>query len=275
MTRLPEGTPPTGPVPSVPPPPGSRTRAGVARAATVALVLLLLAGATVPCSAAPADAAATFDKANEAYRQGRFDEAADGYRRLVAGGVDDANAWYNLGNAYFRQDDLGRARACYERALRRSPRDADVRVNLATLRRKMADPEPDPSPPAALVRLFTMDQWLEATSILWFCTGLLVASWIRRRGDGAAFRAGAATVLLLVSAGLVLYKGYLEPAGRIAVVIPSEIRLQQGPGGDYETRGRLHAGTCVRVRRTEGDWREVDAPGSLAGWVHAQELETI
>src|SRR5437016_8309137 len=58
-----------------------------------------------------------FTKANQEYAQGHFKEAISGYEALVRDGQWSANVFYDLGNAYFRAGDFGRAILNYERAL--------------------------------------------------------------------------------------------------------------------------------------------------------------
>jgi len=58
-----------------------------------------------------------FTKANEEYAQGQFTEAISGYEGLVRAGQWSANLFYDLGNAYFRTGEFGRAILNYERAL--------------------------------------------------------------------------------------------------------------------------------------------------------------
>ena len=47
--------------------------------------------------------------------------------------------YYNLGNAYYRMDDITHAVLAYERALLLSPGDTDVRFNLQMARSKTID----------------------------------------------------------------------------------------------------------------------------------------
>ena len=58
---------------------------------------------------AKADSQATFEAANAAYDKGSYAEARKGYESLLAAGVDHEVVFYNLGNTYFRQGQLGRA----------------------------------------------------------------------------------------------------------------------------------------------------------------------
>ena len=81
----------------------------------------------------------TFFKANQAYREGHFQEAIDGYLHLIRSGKEGGPAYYNLGNAYLKTDQLGRAIWAYERAFLLTPRDPDLRFNLSHARDQTRD----------------------------------------------------------------------------------------------------------------------------------------
>ena len=59
-----------------------------------------------------------FSAANDLYVDGNFEEAALVYERLVRLGYQDATLYYNLANAYYRNEDMGRAMVNY---LQRAP----------------------------------------------------------------------------------------------------------------------------------------------------------
>ena len=69
--------------------------------------------------------------ANEAYIAGEFARAEELYERIVADDKHSLKLYFNLANACFKQNELGKAILYYKRALRLSPGDEDVRHNLA------------------------------------------------------------------------------------------------------------------------------------------------
>ena len=97
----------------------------------IGLTLALLALLVGPGRAADLGAAQSAAVAGDrAYEAGELEEAAAQYTLALEQGLDHAVVHYNLGNAWFRQGQVGRAIASYERALRRNPRDAAARANL-------------------------------------------------------------------------------------------------------------------------------------------------
>ena len=63
---------------------------------------------------------AAFEKANKLYNDDQYAEAAEAYLQISKNGVS-ANLLFNLGNAYFKADQLGRSMAAYHRALQLAP----------------------------------------------------------------------------------------------------------------------------------------------------------
>src|SRR5438874_11454261 len=83
---------------------------------------------TTVSSAAPNDA--QFEKANSEYMAGNFKEAISDYTTVVQSGEWSANLFYNLGNAYYRTGDYGRAILNYEWALRIDRQHPEAQANL-------------------------------------------------------------------------------------------------------------------------------------------------
>src|SRR3954465_16005286 len=75
-----------------------------------------------------------FARANQAYTEARFQEAAEAYENLVQSGQWNANLFYDLGNAYYRLGNFGKAILNYERALALDPRHPEADANLRLAR---------------------------------------------------------------------------------------------------------------------------------------------
>src|SRR5246500_3628518 len=99
------------------------------RASLIAFLFCALAN---PSLLAQPDA--EFAKANQEFAQGDFKEAISGYEALIRGGQSSANVFYDLGNAYFRVGDFGRAILNYERALALERHHPEATANLQIVR---------------------------------------------------------------------------------------------------------------------------------------------
>ena len=76
-----------------------------------------------------------WDAANTAYINGDFRAAAAAYEQLLAQGFVSVKLYYNLANAYFKENRLGKAILFYHRALRLAPGNDDIRYNLSVDRK--------------------------------------------------------------------------------------------------------------------------------------------
>lgn len=228
----------------------------------------------------PEDPARLFVLANDAYQAGEYDRAAELYRRILERGIDTGHLHYNLGNAYLRGGELGRAIAAYRRSQLRLPRDEDVRANLEFARRTTRDALEPPSPSPVVSTLFfwhyglSLGELATATVVgnllLW---GLLAARLLGRGREALRWLTIAVLVPLLAVGGSLALR--LAQPRRVAVVLPQEVAAQSGPGADAVVRFKLHAGTEVRVRDQRDGWLRISLPDGQQGWIEARWAEVV
>ncbi len=244
-----------------------------------AAVLLLLA--LLPLSAS----AITKQNADDEYNRGNFKQAIADYEELL-GDHRSADLYYNLGNAYYRADNLPRAIINYERALRLDPGNRDIRWNLEVANSKTID-KITPSPEfflarwwKAVVYLFGVDGWA-VVSIVSVLLALLLALvylfggrvGLRKTG----FFGGVFFLLVFVLSNVFAYqqKSAIENH-RGAVVVAPTVSVRTTPDANAQSSFVLHEGTKVDItdRQLKG-WRGVKVADGRDGWVQESALEEI
>ena len=93
-----------------------------------------LCWATFLAAAVPTTPQTAFFRANTLYTQGQYAEAVEAYEAVLQSGLASGNVYFNLGNAYFKAGQVGRAILSYERARRFLPSDPDLAANLGFAR---------------------------------------------------------------------------------------------------------------------------------------------
>jgi hypothetical protein len=106
------------------------SRAGVA-------IALTLAALGLGASPAAAQDALARERFAQQYRAGDYAAAAATLAAALEGPAADRRAFYNLGNALYRQGELAQALVAYERARLGLPRDPQVLANIALTRRNL------------------------------------------------------------------------------------------------------------------------------------------
>jgi tetratricopeptide (TPR) repeat protein len=245
----------------------------------VAIAALAVAQDSTVKVVAAGDPVRALTRANEAYEAGDFAGAIAGYRALIDGGHDHPLLHYDLGNAYLRDGDLGRAIASYRRAAAGAPRDQDVSANLAYARRSARDAVAPPEPPVVWRTVFAWHYVLSRAEVWIAVVALNALLWsllalrLWRRAEALTWAAVVTGVLLAVGvASLVMHE--LSPT-RVAVVLPREIDARAGHESDSVVRFKLHAGSEVLVRDENEGWLRIVLPSGEQGWIEAEQAEVV
>ncbi len=254
--------------------------------ATLLAALLLLGTISVVTADAPGDLEA-FAAANGLYDDGNFAEAARSYERLAALGYDDATLYYNLGNAYHKQGDIGRAILSYLRAKRLEPRDDDLNANLSFVRGQTEDLMEISDSPGALGDLASTLPTMSANEL----AALALALWIIvMAGLATALLTGASRIKSIavsttIGAVVLLALTGLTMAGRSqiddalaskAVILDELVQVHSGPGVQYPTEFEVHAGAETDLLEVRGAWARIAiASPDLQGWVANTTFEAV
>ncbi len=229
----------------------------------------------------------TGDVANQLYENGRYAAATQAYEQLIARGMANSAVYYNLGNAYMQQGEIGQAILNYKRAQALAPRDPDIAANLALARAQTVD-RFDGGAPDDLVGIFntavqanlTFNQLALLALGLWFALGIGIIVYRQMRGGRGKTAVALATaltgVLFVISAfslGSRIYDANNFPP---AVIVAEEVNVTSGPGEQYTVQFALHDGAEVGLLETRGQWAKLALPGGeTTGWVPASAVESL
>ena len=218
--------------------------------------------------------AADFDGANKLYEQGKFAEAAAGYQKVLQSGHVSPAVYFNLGNAYFKGGQLGRAITAYREAESLTPRDPDIRANLQFARNQVQGPTISAPGWQRWLNKLSLNEWtwLGAACLwLWFAL-LIIAQW--RSLSLAIPRKVIITlgmITVLVNACL-LVALKVEGFTKKAVVVTAEAVVRQGPLDESQTAFTVHDGAELRVLDRKDEWLQVTADPRRIGWVRRDQV---
>jgi tetratricopeptide (TPR) repeat protein len=248
--------------------------------------ILLLGVVSIAAAQSEVTPIEAMEAGNERYEAKNFAEAAEIYQTIVDAGVSNSTLYFNLGNAYLKSGDLGRAILNYRRAAYLHPRDYDIFTNLTIARLQTLDRLDDASDSGVGNLIQRAEEWLTLTEasvlalFLWLVvsTLLTVAILSRRLRRYALWGAGIFGILLIVGLLSMTNRAYREYASPAAVIVASSVDVTSGPGGadQYVLEFTLHSGAEVRVVDTRPGWRRIALPGdNFQGWLPADSIETV
>lgn len=229
--------------------------------------------------------AQTKAEADSAYARGQYQQAISSYEALLKQGAS-ADLYYNLGNAYYRTENITRAVLNYERALLLSPGDRDIRFNLQIAQAKTIDkivPESEMfffTWYRSLVNLMSVDAWawtsLVSLALVIVLLLLYLFSeriWIRKIG----FFGG---LVLLVLFGLSNLFAWQQKQNLIyrksAIVIAPSVTVKSTPAANGTDLFLLHEGTKVTI--DDGSmkgWKKIRIADGKEGWMESNKIEEI
>lgn len=228
---------------------------------------------------------AVFEQANKSYENKKYREAAELYESILLTGEFSSELYYNLGNSYYRSNQLGKAILNYERALQLAPSDGDIQHNLKVAKHELVDN-------FGIVEPFFLRKWWfnaadSLSSSAWAIIGLLflwagiagLILWLigkERTQRKKGFFIGG--ILLLVSALpflLAVSRKNNEVNSQAAIVLQKEITLRSAPDKESTEVVLIHEGSKVALLDNIGDWYKVRLSNGEQGWLPESGFEKI
>lgn len=224
-------------------------------------------------------------EAEVAYTKEEYSKTIEIYEDILQTKGESAAIYYNLGNAYFKTNQIASAILNYERALLLDPADADIRFNLQMAKHKSVD-KIEPIGDFFLINWFdsiqnrgSADSWatMGIVSFMLFIGCLLLfffSRWVSMKKT--AFYVGFVLLALVMLTNLFASNQKSKLVNRrAAIVFSSTVTVKSSPDTSGTDLFVLHEGTKVSIRNTLGDWKEVEIEDGNIGWIHRNDIQII
>ena len=222
------------------------------------------------------DMSANFDSANKLYGQGKFSDAATAYEKMIQSGTVSPVVYFNLGNAYFKSGQLGRAIAALRKAEDLTPRDPDVRANLQFIRARVQGPTISPTTWQRWFAALTVNEWATLTAtVLWVWLALAVLIQFRpalKQSLRSLIWCGGIATLVC---GGCLGVAWSSDSTKTAIVIVPDAVAHNGPLDEAPAAATVHDGAELTVLDTKNDWLQVRVDGQRVGWLKREQVAVV
>lgn len=232
----------------------------------------------------PADT--LWNRANQSYQNGNYEESSALYEQILNESGESSSLYFNLGNAYLKQNMTGKARLNYERALRLDPENPDVIYNINFAKSMQMDKIEEVKEVFLslwfnnVANVLSMTGWTIAfIGLLSLCLILLLLYFFTRslRIRKLSF-ISACFVLLLVAVSFVFgnKRKYNQIKEDEAVIFAPVVTVKSSPNTSGADLFIIHEGLKVKVLDTEGNWiRIMLSDGKSQGWAPKESMEII
>ena len=225
-----------------------------------------------------------FEQSNAFYTDGKYQMAIDGYKDILNSGFESAELYYNLGNAFYKLNNIPESNFFYEKARSISPTDEDILINLSYAQNLRIDKiEKLPITQTQnfkinILNLLSEKGWSVLLIILaWIaCVSFVLYLSVNNSGNKRIFF----TQFIILMIGLIVvftinYEKKKLNNEKFAIIYDKEIEVWSEPNKISELKFLLHEGTKVKQVDTIQDWVNIQLENGTLGWIQSSSIKTL
>jgi tetratricopeptide (TPR) repeat protein len=224
-------------------------------------------------------------KAEKAYDSKKYKEAISDYEQLVKDGYRSYELYFNLGNAYYRNNELGKSIYYYELARKAEPNDEDVRLNLGIAASKTIDKIDAKenffisAVKTNVLSSFTTNTWAWFSIISLALACVLFFIFINSTTLIIKRVSLFISSVMLICFCFTYFLGYSALKSKVenqfAIVVAKEVKIMNEPTQKANSKFNLHEGTKIRIVENNGDWVLIKLDNGNEGWVKLSDVGII
>lgn len=235
--------------------------------------------------ASVANTDALIHTANNAYNEGLYDSALNVYNKVLEQGYESSELYYNIGNAYFKNNDLPSAILFYEKASKLLPNDEDIEYNLSIANSMIVDKI------EKVPELFYEKWWeffynimganawaivsLVFIALVIIVVGLFIISKTRQHRK-ISFFIGVVFIVFAVASYALAYEKYDDNVNNNeAIVFTPSITVKSSPTPNAVDLFVIHDGTKVEIIDKIDNWVEIKIQNGSIGWIPMDAIKEI
>jgi len=222
-----------------------------------------------------------FEQGNRAYSEGKYQDAADLYHKIIEKGVASGEVYFNLGNTYYKLDQIGKTILYYEKAQQYLEGDPALEQNMKLASLKVVDKiEPIP-------KLFLEEWWNAVTHIfpltiiawlsyiLFFLIMIFAAFYLLFPKKIFIRAIWIFVTLFVIALSFYLSRIYQFESSKYGVILASKVSVVSEPSLTGSEVFIIHEGTKVAINREIDGWFEISLADGKTGWLKTNDLELI
>jgi tetratricopeptide (TPR) repeat protein len=227
-----------------------------------------------------------FTKGNSLYNEGKYQDAINIYERILDTKNHSPELYFNLANAYYKLNRIAPSVYFYEKALKLSPNDQDIKNNIAFAKNMTIDaieiiPEMGFSKITNnIINRFSFDVWaiFSVVFVVLFVILFLVYnfSYSTNRKRLAFINSSLSLFLGLITLLFAFQKYEYDLKDKPAIVFAQESEIKSEPNLRSEIAFKLHEGTKVQVLEIYNEnWTKIKLIDGKTGWIPSQDIKEL
>ena len=226
-----------------------------------------------------------FDEGNALYNQGNYTEAIEKYTSIINNGFESAELYYNLGNAYYKINDIANSIFYFEKSLLLDPNNNETKNNLSfsqnmTIDRIETVPVNQVSKfISKYTNVFDYNTWLLISIIFEFLSLIVFSLYLFNKNSDTKKRFFSIGSIFLFFFIIFLILGINSKSeyekNNPAILFENRISFKSEPNERSEDLFLLNEGTKVNVLEKLNEWSLVELSNGSKGWILSSTFQTI
>ena len=226
-----------------------------------------------------------FDQGNDFYNQGRYFEAIEKYNLILKNGSHSDELYYNLGNSYYKLNDIANSIFYYEKALILSPGNEKVLNNLLFANNMLIDKiESLPTNQVSLffnsiLNLFNYSTWQYVYLFFEYIAIIFMILYFISKNPKKKKRCFITALSFSLFFLITLFAANMSKGNyqndNPAIIFDKEVDLRAEPNLRSEEIIILHEGTKLNIVESVNDWSLVELKNGNKGWLVTSSFRLI
>ena len=246
----------------------------------IVFIFLVLIGFTTS-----AQNEALFDSATDAYNTGDYNKAIENYLGIIEAGQHSAELYFNLGNSYYKLNQVAPSIYYYEKALLLKPKDNEILNNLEYAQNMTLDAI-ELMPETGLTKIYnditsplSFDQWgyLAVVFIILFVLLYIAFYYLKYATQKriAFITSFISLTLAIVSVIFAFLKFNDFKADQPAIVFDNEVKVTSEPNKRSQAVFTLHEGTKLNVLEELEGYKKIRIADGQTGWLTSESIKLL
>ena len=225
-----------------------------------------------------------FEESNDLYTNGDYQNAVEGYLDILKSGFESAELYFNIGNSFYKLNNIPDSNFYYEKAKSISPNDDDILTNLIFAKNLRIDKiEILPITQMqnfklSILNLFSEKGWsVSLISLIWFMSLAFIFYIISKNSKFKRLFFTLSIVFIILSSLTLFINFEKKKLSEIkyAIVYDKEIEVWSEPNNISELKFLLHEGTKVKQLDVIEDWVNIQLENGTLGWIQSSSLRVL
>lgn len=226
-----------------------------------------------------------WQNASNKYSAGSYSEALELYQSLEKEAGVSASLYYNIGNCYFKDNQLAKAILYYNKAQKLDPSSEEIRHNLAVANAQTTT-KIKTIPTfflykwlSSIVNIMSSNSWAQLSIIMFALLLAMVVTFLLSKRSfrrKLTFAIGTiALVFMLISVIASAYQHGVETSRDNGIIMSNAVAVKSSPDNSGKDIFVLSEGVKVSIKEQLGKWSKVTVASGDTGWVETSNIEII